>query len=116
MPTIKHTRDSIAELEQEREQYKQQRDELIEDIQAQRNLLKEFSKFIDYKLYIHPGNCTYLSYRNELDQLGICKERDWMEEIWKDIPGYESFYQVSTFGRVRSFKRKNQKRLIRFQM
>ena len=39
-----------------------------------------------------------------------------MEEIWKDIPGYESFYQVSTFGRVRSFKRKNQKRLIRFQM
>ena len=56
--------------------YKQQRDELIEDIQAQRDLLKEFSKFIDYKLYIHPGNCTYLSYRNELDQLGICKERD----------------------------------------
>ena len=51
--------------------YKQQRDELIEDIQAQRDLLKEFSKFIDYKLYIHPGNCTYLSYRNELDQLGI---------------------------------------------
>ena len=39
-------------------------------------LLKEFSKFIDYKLYIHPGNCTYLSYRNELDQLGICKESE----------------------------------------
>ena len=39
-------------------------------------LLKEFSKFIDYKLYIHPGNCTYLSYRNELDQLGICKENE----------------------------------------
>jgi len=49
---------------------------LIEDIQAQRDLLKEFSKFIDYKLYIHPGNCTYLSYRNELDRLGICKERE----------------------------------------
>ena len=32
MVTIKHTRESIAELEQEREQYKQQRDELIEDI------------------------------------------------------------------------------------
>ena len=61
---------------EEREQYKKQRDELIEDIQAHRGLLKEFSKFIDYKLYIHPGNCTYLSYRNELDQLGICKERD----------------------------------------
>ena len=76
MPTIKYTRESIAELEQEREQYNKQRDELIEDIQAQRNLLKEFSKFIDHKLYIHPGNCTYLSYRNELDQLGICKEND----------------------------------------
>lgn len=104
MVTIKHTRESIAELEQEREQYKKQRDELsnkldkecndnyklegqlhdmtkqrdelIEDIQAHRDLLKEFSKFIDHKLYIHPGNCTYLSYRNELDQLGICKEND----------------------------------------
>ena len=29
-----------------------------------------------------------------------------MEEIWKDIKGYEGIYQVSTFGRVRSFKRK----------
>ena len=76
MVTIKHTRDSIEKLEQEREQFKQQRDELKKDIQAQRDLLKEFSKFIDHKLYIHPGNCTYLSYRNELDQLGICKERD----------------------------------------
>lgn len=76
MTTIKHTRDSIEKLEQERDQYKQQRDELIEDIQEQRDLLKEFSKFIDYKLYIHPGNCTYLSYRNELDQLGICKESE----------------------------------------
>ena len=74
--TIKRTCRSIAKLEQEREQFKRERDELIEDIQAQRDLLKEFSKFIDYKLYIHPGNCTYLSYRNELDQLGICKERD----------------------------------------
>ena len=76
MVTIKYTRESIVELEREHEQFKQQRDELIEDIQAQRDLLKEFSKFIDYKLYIHPGNCTYLSYRNELDQLGICKERE----------------------------------------
>jgi transcriptional regulator with XRE-family HTH domain len=25
------------------------------------------------------------------------------EEIWKDIPGYEGFYQSSTFGRTRSF-------------
>ena len=96
MVTIKHTRESIAKLEQEREQFKRERDSLIKDvekfrealiktqnstdelmdIQAQRDLLKEFSKFIDYKLYIHPGNCTYLSYRNELDQLGICKENE----------------------------------------
>ena len=76
MYKVEYTQYDIAKLEQEREQFKKQRDELIEDIQAQRNLLKEFSKFIDYKLYIHPGNCTYLSYRNELDQLGICKERD----------------------------------------
>ena len=71
MVTIKYTRESIVELEREREQFKKQRNELIEDIQAQRDLLKEFSKFIDYKLYVHPGNRTYLSYRNELDQLGI---------------------------------------------
>ena len=76
MVTIKHTRESIAQLEQEREQFKQQHNKLIKDIQAQRDLLKDFSKFIDYKLYIHPGNCTYLSYRNELDQLGICKESE----------------------------------------
>ena len=69
------------EIKKERNDYKQQRDELIEDIQAHRDLLKEFSKFIDYKLYIHPGNCTYLSYRNELDRLGICKEREWL--IWR---------------------------------
>lgn len=26
-------------------------------------------------------------------------------EIWKDIPGYEGYYQVSTFGRVKSVNR-----------
>lgn len=25
-----------------------------------------------------------------------------MDEIWKDIKGYEGFYQVSNLGRVRS--------------
>ena len=82
MPTIKHTRESIAKLEQEREQFKRERNELIKDIQAHRDLLKEFSKFIDYKLYIHPGNYTYLSYRNKLDQLGICKRSEW---LWRMI-------------------------------
>ena len=28
-----------------------------------------------------------------------------MEEIWKDIEGYEGFYQVSNIGRVRSLDR-----------
>lgn len=28
-----------------------------------------------------------------------------MEEIWKDIPGYEGFYQASTAGRIRSLSR-----------
>ena len=29
-----------------------------------------------------------------------------MEEIWKDIAGYEGWYQVSNLGRVKSIKRK----------
>jgi len=28
-----------------------------------------------------------------------------MKEIWKDIAGYEGFYQVSNYGRVRSLRR-----------
>lgn len=28
-----------------------------------------------------------------------------MEEIWKDIEGYEGYYQVSNLGRVKSFER-----------
>lgn len=28
-----------------------------------------------------------------------------MEELWKDIPGYEGLYQISNFGRVKSFHR-----------
>ena len=28
-----------------------------------------------------------------------------MEEIWKDIEGYEGIYQVSNFGRVKSLGR-----------
>ncbi len=29
-----------------------------------------------------------------------------MQEIWKDVPGYEGFYQVSNFGRIKSLVRK----------
>jgi hypothetical protein len=28
------------------------------------------------------------------------------QEVWKDIPGYEGYYQVSNFGRVKSLPRK----------
>ena len=28
-----------------------------------------------------------------------------MEEVWKDIPGYEGYYQVSNLGRVKSVER-----------
>lgn len=27
------------------------------------------------------------------------------DEIWKDVPGYEGLYQVSTFGRIKSYDR-----------
>lgn len=40
MVTIKHTRDSIEKLEQEREQYKQQRDSLIKDVEKLREELR----------------------------------------------------------------------------
>lgn len=33
-----------------------------------------------------------------------------MEEVWKDIEGYEGHYQVSNFGRVKSIKKSNRGR------
>ena len=75
MVTIKYTRESIAELEREHEQFKQQRDELIEDIQAHRDLLKEFSKFIHRKVEACPGKAEYIDFRDSLKKLGIT-ERD----------------------------------------
>lgn len=44
-----------------------------------------------------------------------------MEEIWKDIQGYEGFYQISNLGRVRSLERiapsgKFVKQIIRKQL
>ena len=35
-----------------------------------------------------------------------------MEEIWKDIHGYEGLYKVSNFGQVYSVKRKKLLKLI----
>ena len=47
MVTIKHTRDSIEKLEQEREQYKKQRDELIEDVKKLREALIKTQNLAD---------------------------------------------------------------------
>ena len=49
MVTIKHTRDSIEKLEQEREQYKQQRDSLIKDVEKLREEIEELKKY-NYEL------------------------------------------------------------------
>ena len=75
MVTIKHTRESIAELEQEREQFKKQRDSLIKDVQAQRELLRDFSRFIHRKVEACPGKPEYMDFRDSLKKLGIT-ERD----------------------------------------
>ena len=56
---------------EEREQYKKQRDELIEDIQEQRDLLKEFSKFIHRKVEACPGKAEYIDFRDSLKKLWI---------------------------------------------
>ena len=32
-----------------------------------------------------------------------------IEELWKDIPGYEGLYQVSNYGRIKSFKLKKER-------
>ena len=70
MPTIKHTRESIAELEQERKQFKQQRDELIEDIATYRDALHVFARLVKYKLDIKASD-RYIQYQNLLDSVGI---------------------------------------------
>ena len=49
MVTIKHTRESIAELEQEREQFKRERDSLIKDVEKLREEIEELKKY-NYEL------------------------------------------------------------------
>ena len=82
MVTIKHTRESIEKLEQEREQFKQQRDELIEDIATYRDALHVFARLVKYKLDIKASD-RYIQYQNLLDSVGINTdelERDTHEE------------------------------------
>lgn len=75
MYKVEYTQYDIAKLEQERNDYKQQRDELIEDIQAQRDLLNDFSKFIHRKVEACPGKPEYMDFRDRLKELGI-RERE----------------------------------------
>ncbi|MGW7889964.1 hypothetical protein [Staphylococcus xylosus] len=45
--------------------------ELEHEIQKQLELLKDFSQFTNYKLYVSPANDIYKHFRRELDKLGI---------------------------------------------
>ncbi|WP_239706121.1 MULTISPECIES: hypothetical protein [unclassified Mammaliicoccus] len=47
MPTIKPTRDSIEKLEQERNDYKQQRDSLIKDVEKLREDKAAIEMYLD---------------------------------------------------------------------
>lgn len=72
-------------VKEQRDQYKSERDTLIDDIavlkanisrlerenEKQLELLKDFSKFINYKLIVSPASDTYKHYRSELDKLGV---------------------------------------------
>lgn len=70
MPTIKHTPQSIAELERERDQYKRERDELIKDLSNYRRVLKVFARLIKNKLAINASD-RYIPYQHMLDDIGI---------------------------------------------
>ncbi len=39
-----------------------------------------------------------------------------MEEIWKDIKGYEGLYEVSNLGRVRSYYIRKLKNILKLNM
>ena len=70
MPTIKYTREDITKLENERDQYKQQRDELIKDLSKYRRVLKVFARLIKNKLAINASG-RYIQYQHMLDDIGI---------------------------------------------
>ncbi|WHI54186.1 hypothetical protein PYH59_10095 [Mammaliicoccus lentus] len=55
--------------------YKRQRDSLIEDVENQRELLKDFSLFIHSKVEACPGKKEYMDFRDRLNELGI-RERE----------------------------------------
>lgn len=70
MATIKYTREDITKLENERDQYKLQRDELIKDLSNYRRVLKVFARLIKNKLAINASG-RYIQYQHMLDDIGI---------------------------------------------
>ncbi|WP_239760809.1 hypothetical protein [Mammaliicoccus sp. J-M39] len=70
MVTIKHTRESIAELEQEREQFKQQCNSLIKDVEKLREEIEELKKY-NYELELAVDS----NLKQQVDK--------WFEE-WQD--------------------------------
>ena len=70
MVTIKYTREDITKLENERDQYKLQRDELIKDLSNYRRVLKVFARLIKGKLAINASD-RYIQYQHMLDDIGI---------------------------------------------
>ena len=77
MVTIKHTRESIAELEQEREQYKQQRDSLIKDVEK----LREEKKYQTNQKFEHFLDNLKLQQENKALRL----QADEYFELWQDV-------------------------------
>ena len=64
MVTIKYTRDSITELEQEREQYKQQRDSLIKDLEKLKEEKAAIEMYLDaVKTYKPMYECVNDKYK-----------------------------------------------------
>ena len=70
MVTIKYTREDIAKLENERDQYKAERDSLIKDLSKYRRVLKVFARLIKGKLAINASD-RYIQYQHMLDDIGI---------------------------------------------
>ena len=64
MVTIKHTRESIAELEEERNDYKQQRDSLIKDVEKLREEKAAIEMYLDaVKVYKPMYECVHGKYK-----------------------------------------------------
>lgn len=75
----------LKTVEHQRDQFHTERNSLINDLEVQRKknmqleqvnekqleLLKKFSGFINFKLWVSPASDTYKHYRRELDKLGV---------------------------------------------